>query len=236
MKRKLREKIDENRNLLLLSSGLYDERAHVLKDAKNILLIPYAIHERYFDETEIGMNNEMPFEVKSIHHFNKPADAVYQADAVVIKGGNTYRLLKKMYDAGIVKPLREAAAEGIPFVGSSAGAGSLCPTILTTNDWQITVPPTVEALDLVPFQINPHMPRYMVDEDDLDFRQRASRIFEFHEENDAPVLGILDGSALRVNGMAMEVWGKSPTDIFKSSGNLTAAKPGTKLDYLLCRD
>ena len=55
-----------------------------------------------------------------------------------------------------METIKEKISQGTPYVGWSAGSNVACPTIKTTNDMPIIEPPTLEALDLVPFQINPH--------------------------------------------------------------------------------
>ena len=95
--------------------------------------------------------------VESIHQASLPIKAVEQAEAIFIGGGNTFRLLRTLYDLKLLDPIRSAVLErGIPYMGSSAGTNMACPTIRTSNDMPITEPPSFKALNLIPFQINPH--------------------------------------------------------------------------------
>jgi len=69
------------------------------------------------------------------------------------------------------------------FIGSSAGTNLACPTIRTTNDLPIVDVLSLDALGLVPFQINPHfadvLPAGLMDE------TRSERIAQFHEVSGA---------------------------------------------------
>ena len=136
------------------------------------------------------------------------------ADAIFTGGGNTFRLLKTLYERDLLDVIRTRVRGGVPYIGSSAGTNIACPTIKTTNDMPIVFPPSFDALGLVDFQINPHY----LDPDESSTHKgetREQRILEFLEENDTMVVGIREGSALRVeNGMATLV-GDKPARVFR---------------------
>src|SRR5262249_22805555 len=85
-----------------------------------------------------------------------PRRAVHEAQAVFVGGGDTFRLLEEMHALGLAAVLRGRALAGMPYCGASAGSNVAGPTIRTTNDMPIVEPPTLAALGLVPFQVNPH--------------------------------------------------------------------------------
>lgn len=129
---------------------------------------------------------EFGFEVEGIHKFNDPVAAVNSAEAIFVGGGNTFHLLKTLYDKKLIEAIRKRVLEnGIPYMGSSAGTNVATLSIQTTNDMPITLPPTFYALQLVEFNINPH---YLDPIPDNKHRgeTREERIMEFHHINSAP--------------------------------------------------
>ena len=129
----------------------------------------------------------------------KGLEALAKARAVYVGGGNTYRLLKSLQDAGQLEPLRRRVREGVPYVGASAGSVLAAPTIMTTNDMPIVSVAGFKALGLVPFQINVH---FFDPIPGMPGETREERLFEFLEENDAPILAMRQGGWLVVDGDA----------------------------------
>jgi dipeptidase E len=114
-------------------------------------------------------------------------------------------------------------------MGASAGTNIACPTIRTTNDMPICLPPSLAALGLVPFQINLH---YFDADPGSTFmgESREERIAEFLEENDCPVLAMYEGSWLRVSGGTATVTG--PARLFRRKG-CEAFEDGVDVSELL---
>jgi dipeptidase E len=213
------------KRLLLISSSTvfgtrylehaFDEIRHLLGSTRRVLFIPYALKDRngYAGRARSAFA-EIGYELQSIHEVSDPAAAIAKAEAIFCGGGNTFRLLKTLYDNGLVAPLRARVLEGVPYSGASAGTNLACPTIRTTNDMPIVEPPSLDALDLVPFQINPHY----VDADPGSTHMgetRDTRIREFHEENATPVVGLREGAMLRVDGECVQLRGRAGARIFR---------------------
>src|SRR5205085_2572735 len=145
---------------------------------------------------------------------------------------NTFRLLASLQAHDLVAAIRACVAGGMPYVGSSAGTNVACPTIRTTNDMPIVEPRTLDALALVPFQVNPH---YL----DADPRSthmgetREQRLREFHEENDTPVLALREGAMVRVEGTRVTLLGTSGARLFRRGREPDELVPPAVLDFLL---
>jgi dipeptidase E len=200
--------------LLLISSstvagtGYLDHAQSEIRDhlrgVDRILFIPYALanYDAYFAKARERFVL-MGLDLASIHVAPDPRRAVSDASAIFIGGGNTFRLLKALYDHDLLDPIRERVGAGIPYMGASAGSNVAGPTIRTTNDMPIVEPPSLAALNLFPYQINPHY----LDPDPTSTHMgetREERLLQYLEENETPVVAIREGSYLRVqNG---EIW------------------------------
>ncbi|MDR2853856.1 MAG: dipeptidase PepE, partial [Prevotellaceae bacterium] len=148
------------------------------------LFIPYAAVTFSYDEYEAKVNHrfaEIGHHVTSIHRFADPVKAVKEAKAIVVGGGNTWKLVEMLYLNKLIDPIREKVLSGTPYVGWSAGANVACPTLRTTNDMPIVNPIGFETFNLVPFQINPH---YLdAHPENHGGETREQRIEEFMVEN-----------------------------------------------------
>jgi len=191
------------------------ELRDTLSGVRRVLFIPYALKDRdgYAGRARDAFA-EMGFELESIHQAADPRRALERAEAVFCGGGNTFRLLKTLYDLDLVEPLRQRARDGIPYTGASAGSNLACPTIMTTNDMPIVEPPSFQALGLVPFQINPHYLDPLPGSTHMG-ETRETRIREFHEENDTPVVGLREGAMLRVEGDSVQLRGLAGARLFR---------------------
>jgi dipeptidase E len=143
-----------------------------------------------------------------------PLATLQRADALFVGGGNTYALLKRLREAGLVEPIRARVRAGVPYLGSSAGANLAGPTILTTNDWNVVGLDAFEALGLVPFNINPH---YLETDPAMapHSETRDDRIREYHVVWRNPVVGIEEGTLLRIDDATASVLGRGRVKLFR---------------------
>ena len=230
---------NETKRLLLISnstlhsSGYLDhaeaEIRSFLGDVKRVLFVPYALFDRdAYAATAQKRFEKMGYELTSIHTAADPAQAVNDTDAIFIGGGNTFRLLKALYDFDLLGPIRERVADGMPYIGSSAGSNVAAPTIKTTNDMPIVQPPSFDALGLVSFQINPH---YLDPDPNSKHKgeTREERIRQFLEENDTPVVGLREGALLRIENGETILRGSTGARIFRKGMEPVETLPGAQL-------
>jgi dipeptidase E len=218
--------------LLLISSsvvhgyGFLDhaepEIRRFLAGARGVAFVPFALHnhDAYTDRVRERLGR-MGFDVTQVRR----AEDVASAEAIFIGGGNTFRLLKLMYERDLVHAIVSRVRDGARYIGSSAGTNVATPTIRTTNDMPIVYPPSFDALGLVSFQINPHY----LDPDPNSTHKgetREDRIREFHEENDTPVLGLREGSMLRRDGDEIFLLGEKNARLFRRGADPVELPPG----------
>jgi dipeptidase E len=198
-----------------------------------LLFLPYASADQdRYAEVMAGALAPLSIDVMAAHTCGDPAAELSGFDAVFAGGGNSFRLLRALQATGLVTALRLAVAAGLPYLGASAGTNMACPTIRTTNDMPIVQPQSFDAIGLVPFQINPHY----LDPDPGSAHQgetRPQRISEFLEENDVPVLGLREGSWLRVSGATAVLGGTTGARLFRRSQDARELAPGTDVSDLL---
>jgi dipeptidase E len=235
--------MDDGRRLLLISnstlhgSGYLDHAEKEIRDfvgsRTSVLFVPYAVRDRgTYAAQARGRFRAMGLSLTSIHDVSNMARAVEEAEAIFIGGGNTFRLLKGLYDHDLLGPIRSRVAAAVPYIGSSAGSIVACPTLKTTKDMPIMQPPSFEALGLVPFQISPHY----LDPDPSSTHMgetQEERITQFLEENETPVIGLREGSMVRVEDAAVLLKGPHTARIFRRGVKPVEAVPGSSLRGLV---
>ncbi len=215
----------DSRRLLLLSTstvfgaGYLDyaekEVRDFLQGIGRVLFVPFALQDRAaYAERVRARFAGFGVGLESIHDATNPRQAVAQAEAIFIGGGNTFRLLAALYDLDLLGPIRDRVLEGMPYMGSSAGSNVAAPTIRTTNDMPIVEPPSFEALGLIPCQINPHYLDPIPGSTHMG-ETRAERILQFLEENETAVIGLREGAMLRIEGGSCRLQGANGARLFR---------------------
>lgn len=209
------------------------EIRRLLRGISRILFIPYALknYDAYTDTVQKRFT-QMGIDVDSIHRFRSPKQSALYAQGVFIGGGNTFRLLSSLYEYNLLDVIKKRVNSGMPYIGSSAGTNVACPTIATTNDMPIVFPPSLRALDLVHFQINPHF--FPADPTSTHKGEtREQRISEFHEEHSTPVIGLAESSMIRVEGSRIALRGRIGAMVFLPGRKPIALSSDHRIDLFL---
>ncbi len=199
------------------------------------LFLPFAAVAFSWDEYESRVKErflEIGHDVISIHRFPDAAQAVRDAEAIVVGGGNTWNLLYHVHSLDLIEPVREKVLFGTKYIGWSAGANVACPTIMTTNDMPIVDPKGFHAFNLVPFQINPH---YLdANPEGHGGETREERILEFTAVNrDVYVAGLREGCMFYVNGSEMRIKGIRTLRLFKYGAEPREMRTDDDLSFML---
>jgi dipeptidase E len=186
------------------------------RGARRACFIPYASVMRPWEEFTAMVREALPFDFQQ---------DISQAEVVVVGGGNTFQLLLECRRRGLLEPIERTIRAGAKYIGWSAGSNLACPTIKTTNDMPIVDPGGLEALGLVPFQINPHYTNATIPGHQGETRDQ--RLIEFARVNPRlPVLGLPEGDWLRVSGSTVELHGPHPAVWFSGAASPTQVGPG----------
>ncbi|MFO7767814.1 MAG: dipeptidase PepE [bacterium] len=203
---------------------------------KRILFVPYAL----FDIEGYTLKARERFltagiEVEGLILGTEGLRQLERAEGIFVGGGNTFRLLDRLQRSDLLTVIRDRVQRGMPCLGASAGSNLACPSLKTTNDMPIVEPPSFEALDLVPFQINPHYLDPAPGSTHMG-ETRETRIREFLEENTVPVLGLREGAWLRREGDTLRLAGANGARLFRPGEEPVEYEPGEGMDFLLTGD
>lgn len=231
------------KNLLIASTStvyggeyldyITDEIAELFKDAEEVIFIPYArpggiSHDEYTEKAAKTFN-KIGIKLIGLHTFDNPVEALRNAKGAFTGGGNTFVLVSALYRLELMQPLRESIFKGLAYMGTSAGSNICGISMQTTNDMPIVYPPSFKTLGVIPFNLNPH---YLDPEPNSKHmgETRETRIAEFHTQNNVPVIGLREGSWLRVNGDEIILKGKLKARVFEQNKEPYEVETGTILN------
>ncbi len=235
-------------NLLLISNSTnagepylkypIAEIAKTLQGVTEVVFVPYAAVTYSYDEYEAKVQerfNEIGIKVHSIHRALNKRNFIRHAQAIVIGGGNTFALLKKMQEEDLLDAIFRRVKAGVPYIGWSAGSNVTCPTICTTNDMPIVQPESFRAIGLVSFQINPH---YLdANPEGHAGETREQRILEYLEANRSRyVVGLREGCMIRIDDNGIQLIGSRTMRVFKKGMETFEVAPGDNIDFLIHRN
>lgn len=233
------------RNIIIASTSTLHNQGYLeyllptLQDhftaGSTIIFIPYArpggiSHEEYTAKVREALE-PINIQVKGLHEFDDPKAAIQEASGIFTGGGNTFLLVKQLYAHDLVQTITAVVNKGTPYLGCSAGSNICGLTIETTNDMPITYPPSFKTFGLVPFNINPHYLDPIEGSTHMG-ETRETRINEFHTINSQPVVGLREGSWLKVTGDRIVLEGTLPARIFEQNKPAYEVQSNTDLSTL----
>ncbi|ABR74428.1 dipeptidase E [Actinobacillus succinogenes] len=233
------------KNMLLISGSKYKDSGYLIHcipwlqqflsayRGKTIAFVPYAGVRRSYDEYEKDVQAALAplnIEIISVHRAARHAEIIERADVIAVGGGNTFCLLRQMYEHHLLEAIRTKVNGGTPYFGWSAGANVAGSSIMTTNDMPIAYPPSFIALDLFPYQINPHFISGKMQGHNGESREE--RLAEFLIVNPtALVYALPEGTALRIEGGQATVLGVAAVLRFSQNMQLTELAVNSTFKY-----
>ena len=206
--------------------------ANLFSGVDEIIFIPFArpggiSHDDYTKKVA-GAFSVWDIRVTGLHTFEDSAAAVLKAKGFFTGGGNTFLLVKTLHELDLMNVLKETVEKGAPYLGTSAGSNIGGLTMHTTNDMPIVLPPSLNTMGLVPFNLNPH---YLDPDPDSKHNgeTRETRINEFHTQHAIPVIGLREGSWIRVQGETVTTEGLFTSRIFEQGRDAYEVAPGNQL-------
>lgn len=209
--------------------------AEHFKNVSTLVFIPFArpggiSHVEYTEKVK-PVFKQLNIEVKGIHEFENPIEAINNAEAIFTGGGNTFVLVSMLYKYNLLDAIQNAVENGTPYLGTSAGSNICGLTMGTTNDMPIAYPPSFRTLGLVSFNLNPHYLDPIEGSEHMG-ETRETRIKEFHHYNPQSVLGLREGSWLEVLGKTITLKGNLPARLFQQGKEAVEIETGTDLSNL----
>ena len=214
---------------------LFQEIKNLFVGCKNILFIPFA---RPSGLSHLAYTKKVQDQFKKINlsviDYSKDNDFLQKlnkCDGIFIGGGNTFLLLHQLKKLKLIEKIREKIISGTPYLGTSAGTNICGISIGTTNDMPIVEIESRLSLQILPFNINPHFYEKNYDSKHMG-ESRETRIQEFLIYNKQPVIGLKEGSFLKINLENIILEGKENAIIFERNKKPYAINSGFNLKKL----
>ena len=215
---------------------LHPEMKKLYKDTDEVLFIPFArpngqSHDEYAAKAERGFK-PIGKKIYSLHEASDYKAAIKSAKAIFVGGGNTFLLVHQLYKYDLISVLKEAILSGTPYLGTSAGCNISGRTMQTTNDMPIIRPKSFKTMGVVPFNFNVH---YRETDPKGKFRgeTRQVRIKEFQTIHNTAVIGLREGSWLRVLNDDIVLKGELQAKVFKRGQEPYEIDPKTSIKEAL---
>ncbi len=213
--------------LLLLSNSTLKNQPYLgwpksylkefLQGIRSVVFVPYAGVTVSYDDYTTSVKEalaDFDMDIKGVHTLANAKEEISNADCIMIGGGNTFSLLAKLQEQGLLSVINEAVSNGCKYVGWSAGANMACPTIKTTNDMPIEQPQSFDALGLIEFQINPHFTNATLPNHGGETREM--RLKEYLVKNPkSDVVGLPEGMLIEIDAEKAYLKGEGEAYLFR---------------------
>lgn len=226
-------------NEKFLESAAFTIQNFLGESPLNIAFIPFALvskdYDKYVNDVRLSLQ-DLPH-IITLANPDNAKNIIEQSDVIMVGGGNTFKLLHDIYEAGILEAIQRKIHNGSPYIGWSAGANITAPTIGTTNDMPVIQPQSFKALNVFPFQINPHY--YNQNPEGFNGETRNQRLFEFVNMNPSlKVAGLPEGTALKLQGSVLNFIGRNAGVLIcageeNATPTLKEIVPGEDVSFLL---
>lgn len=188
-------------------------QAH-LSGIEEVLFIPFAGVTMNWDAYTAKVQAALPeIKITGIHQHQDAHEAINNAHAILVGGGNTFNLLNEIYQQDLFQAIQQRVISGMPYIGWSAGSNLCGLSIKTSNDMPIIQPQSFSTFGFINAQINPHYTDYVAQ--GYNGETRDQRIAEFCAlYPEVSVIGIREGSALLRNGNKLSLMGLHDAVVF----------------------
>ncbi len=196
---------------------------------EEVLFIPFArpggiSHDNYTEKVK-NILEPSGIKVTGIHEYYDPIAALEKTPAIFTGGGNTFVLVEQLYQLDLMSTLRKRMYEGVFYLGTSAGSNICGLNMRTTNDMPIVMPPSFKTTGALGYNINAHYLDPIPGSTHMG-ETREQRIAEFHCYNRIPVVGLREGSYIRVQGDTEILIGPHQARVFRAGQPAIEVLPG----------
>jgi len=181
--------------LPLFSKPFTETRLAVIPTAAN----PYGDNKPWFDD-EISQLEQAGFEMVMIDIENRKEGELRKLfkdiDAIFVAGGNTYFLLFHARASGFDRIAKEMVNNGIPYIGSSAGAllaGKNIDIARKLDNPELVNISDFTGLGLVDYALMPHV-------GNLKYQNKIEETITEWQDKSLKIMGLTDTQALMIQG------------------------------------
>ena len=225
------------KNIFLGGGGEEDDSFLIDKNFVNslpsgakILYFPFASEQGYFGYESsynwivkcLGAHSNEFLDINMWSNFEGHSpDELDKYCAIYIGGGNTFRLLEKIYNYNFLEPLKKFIEKGGLLYGGSAGAIILGKDINTVSEENnFDYKKSTGLSELGKYSVICHY------EEGMD-----NKIYSFVNDYNIPVIALSERAGLKIEGDYAQVVGHDPVVLFDKNNKKELVEQGVKFLY-----